>query len=65
MGLIIVQFFMTMLFTGMIFGIGILTMIFGWGVEPKSWGWIIFGFIATWFMTFLMGAVSAIIDKSL
>jgi hypothetical protein len=37
--------------------ISILTMMLGWGVQPKSWGWIITGYIISMVMSGLYGAV--------
>lgn len=43
----------------LLFAISAITMIWGWGVQPVSWGWICFGYTAT----FLLSLVAPLIRR--
>ena len=41
--------------------VSILVMIHGWGLEPKSWGWIIGGYIVIYLLGSILGFITALL----
>ena len=44
-------------------GLGIAIMVFGWGLHPISWGWVIWGGIASSFNGVIEGNISREIER--
>lgn len=48
-----VNFLVSTFVLSLAFMVGYFTMVNGWGVQVQSWGWVVFGWVGSVFLTAL------------